>query len=477
MMKKMIAVLAALALLLAAGCGGGTDGKKDDTTSPGTPTDAMTAPEIPSDVTVAPADGVNTVGKPQAGFLLFGARYPERAAYPQDDSGEGSGFDDWLADNESYRMYDPSQAKGLNGFVTAMTRALLQNADGENRVCSPLNLYMALAMLTEVTDGGTRQELLDALGADDTAALREQAKALWDANYTDDGVVKSVLADSVWLNDGMRYHSDALQTLAEDYFASVFTGEPGTKDYDEALHEWINQQTGDLLKDSAGGLKMDPAMAITLVSSVYFKGRWTETFDAMNSTTETFHGAEKDVPCEMMRQVEGMGYYRGKGFAAVNKGVMNANGFRFILPDEGVTVDEVLASKAFADYLTHSPVDPLEDYTRVALSVPKFDVTADSDVIPALKEMGVKKVFDHGGADFSPLTDDRDDIAVDKVQHSARVKIDEEGCEAAAFTAVMAEATGAFVDEPIDFTLDRPFIFVINGAGGAPLFVGVVNGV
>ena len=142
-----------------------------------------------------------------------------------------------------------------------------------------------------------------------------------------------------------------------------------------------------------------------------------------------------------------------------------------------MTVDEVLASRAFADYLTHSPVDPLEDYTRVALSVPKFDVTADSDVIPALKEMGVKKVFDHGGADFSPLTEDRDDIAVDKVQHSARVKIDEEGCEAAAFTAVMAEATGAFVDEPIDFTLDRPFIFVINGAGGAPLFVGVVNGI
>ena len=220
---------------------------------------------------------------------------------------------------------------------------------------------------------------------------------------------------------------------------------------------------------------MNPLMAITLVSSVYFKGRWTETFDVMNTKTETFHGADKDVPCEMMRQVDGMGYYRGKGFSAVNKGVMNANGFRFILPDEGVTVDGVLSSKEFADYLTYSPADPLEDYTRVALSVPKFDVTADSDVIPTLQGMGVKKVFEHGAADFSPLTDDGSDIAVDKVQHSARVKIDEEGCEAAAFTAVMAYATGAFVGEPIDFTLDRPFIFVINGAGGASLFVGVVN--
>lgn len=464
MMKKVVALLTVLALVLAAGCAGGT-GDNTDKTAPS---------ENTSDVTSA--GDVNAVNKPQAGFLLFGAQYPERAVYPQDDDADGA-FDDWLADNESYRMYDPSKADGLNGFAAAMTRALLENADGENKVCSPLNLYMALAMLTEVTDGDTRKELLDVLGADNTAALRTQAKALWDANYTDDGVVKSLLADSVWLNDNMTYKPDALKTLAEDYFASVFSGEPGTKEYDDALHGWINEQTGGLLKDSADGLQMDPAMAITLVSSVYFKGRWTETFDAANNTNETFHGAKADETCEMMHLTDGMGYYRGKGFSAVNKGVMNANGFRFILPDEDVTVDEVLASKDFAAYLTYSPADPMEDYARVSLSVPKFDVTADSDVIPTLKEMGVKKVFEHGAADFSPLTDDSGDIAVNKVQHSARVKIDEEGCEAAAFTAVMAYATGTFVDDPIDFTLDRPFIFVINGAGGAPLFVGVVNAI
>jgi serine protease inhibitor len=175
----------------------------------------------------------------------------------------------------------------------------------------------------------------------------------------------------------------------------------------------------------------------------------------------------------MMHETDSMGYYQGKGFSAVTKGVVNANGLRFILPDEGVTIDEVLASEAFENYL----LDPSgEDYSRrVALSVPKFDVQADSDVIPTLEKLGVEKVFDHGAADFTPLTEDRDDIAVDQILHSARVKIDEEGCEAAAFTAIMACGASMYLDEPIDFTLDRPFIFVINGAGGAPLFVGVVN--
>ena len=463
-MKKLIALLTILALVLAAGCAGGTDTKTDDA-----------APsENPSDMTAA--ENVNEVNKPQTGFLLFGAQYPERAAYPQNDDGAEGAFDDWLADNESYRMYDPSRADGLNGFITAMTRALLANADGENKVCSPLNLYMALAMLTELTDGDTQKELLNVLGVKDTAKLREQAKALWDANYQDDGSVKSVMGNSVWLNDGVNYKKDgALRTLADDYLASVFSGQPGAPAYDDALHAWINEQTNGLLRDSAESLKMDPLMMVSLVSTLYFKGRWMETFDPANTTEETFHGAQKDASCQMMHEINGMSYFDGDGFSAVSKGVMNANGFRFILPDEGVTVDRVLASEAFSDYLTRSPFDQSANYVRVALSVPKFDVQAESDVIPTLEKLGVEKVFDHGAADFTPLTEDRDDIAVDQILHSARVKVNEEGCEAAAFTAIMVMGTGAFIDEPIDFTLDRPFIFVINGAGGAPLFVGVVN--
>ena len=466
-MKKITAILVALALLLAAGCAGGTNNQ----------TNESAAPENASDVTSA--DDVNAANKPQAGFLLYEPQYPDRAPYPKDeDFGDdyealNAAYDLWSQDREAGQSYDASKQTGLNGFVAALTRALLENAEGDNKVCSPVNVYMALAMLTELTGGDTQQELLDVLGAKDTEKLREQANALWDANYLDDGTVKSVLADSVWLNDGVNYKKDgALKTLAEEYFASVFSGQPGDPAYDEALRAWINAQTNDLLKDSADGLQMNPLTMVALVSTLYFKGGWADTFDPMNTVSETFHGAQKDAPCEMMREVNGMSYFDGDGFSAVTKSVTNANGFRFILPDEGVSVDEVLASDAFADYLT----DPSgEEYTLVSLSVPKFDVQADADVIPTLEKMGVEKVFDHGAADFTPLTEDRDDIAVDEILHSARVKIDEEGCEAAAFTVVMVKATGALIGEPVDFTLDRPFLFVINGAGNTPLFVGVVN--
>ena len=53
------------------------------------------------------------------------------------------------------------------------------------------------------------------------------------------------------------------------------------------------------------------------------------------------------------------------------------------------------------------------------------------------------------------------------------VKIDEDGCEAAAYTVLGVEATAMLgPEEEIDFTLDKPFVFAITGIDGLPLFVG-----
>jgi len=66
---------------------------------------------------------------------------------------------------------------------------------------------------------------------------------------------------------------------------------------------------------------------------------------------------------------------------------------------------------------------------------------------------------------------------VSAVKHAARVKVDEEGCEAAAFTAISVECTAAMPEQlPIvEMELDRPFSFLITGASGLPLFLGTVN--
>jgi serpin B len=55
------------------------------------------------------------------------------------------------------------------------------------------------------------------------------------------------------------------------------------------------------------------------------------------------------------------------------------------------------------------------------------------------------------------------------------VAVDEEGTEAAAATAVIMGVTSAPAGEPITFTVDRPFIYLIrDGETGSILFLGRV---
>ena len=87
----------------------------------------------------------------------------------------------------------------------------------------------------------------------------------------------------------------------------------------------------------------------------------------------------------------------------------------------------------------------------------------------------MRNVFDPAVSDFKPLTPN-DDVFVGKINHNARVKIDEEGVEASAYTAMLLCGASMPTDY-VDFICDRPFIFAIKNYDGAVLFMGTVNSI
>ncbi|MBO7739637.1 MAG: hypothetical protein J6S18_04620 [Oscillospiraceae bacterium] len=148
---------------------------------------------------------------------------------------------------------------------------------------------------------------------------------------------------------------------------------------------------------------------------------------------------------------------------------------KLILPDEGVSVDELLADDEAMRFMLSREGWDNSKFLIVNMSVPKFDVVSDIDLADGLKSMGITDVFDPNVSNFTPMTADMDGIAVSQAKHAARVTIDEEGCTAAAYT-VIAMAGGAMPpDEEVDFVLNRPFVFVLTSMDGLPLFTGVVN--
>ncbi len=442
-------------------------------TSGGAPMSGPASGEAPGSDPSSPPQA----GAPGADFRavpLAAAVYPEAVPYPTSD--DSAAYHAWEADVRARQALAPVE-DGLTPFCAAALPEFLGNSGGENRVFSPLNVYLALSMLAEATGGNSRQQLLDLLDADDVETLRQRAAGLWQANYRDDGAVTSLLAASLWLNDDLEgaYHQDTLDALAKDYYASAFSGEMGSESYDAALRGWIDDQTGGLLEDAARGLSMEPETVLALVTTIHFKARWAEEFSPEQNTEDVFHAPEGDVTATFLHQTDTGNYYRGEGFGAVRKDLANAGAMWFLLPDEGVSVDGLLTSGAAAEFLAADEgAWPEREFLKIDLFVPKFDVTSDLDLIEGLKNLGVTDVFDGGVSDFTPLTD-LTGLFVSEAEHAARVTLDEEGVEAAAYTVIGVKEETPWADETIDFTLDRPFLFAIESATGQLMFVGVVN--
>lgn len=305
-------------------------------------------------------------------------------------------------------------------------------------------------------------------------SLRKTAGNVWAANYQNDGAVTSILADSLWLSDSMDYNSNTLARLADSYYASAYRGEMGSEAFNEALRRWINEQTGGLLKDSADGLSLAPDTVIALASTIYFRAKWGSEFSKSATTDGVFHAPDGDVTHKFMHETMESTYYAADNFAAVGKYLEGSGTMWFLLPDEGVTPEALLSDGSAVDFFL-SPESAESKYMTIDLSVPKFDVSADTDLSGALRALGVTDVFDAGKADFSPLTDKADDIFLSQAKHAARVTIDEEGVVAAAYTVMVACGAALPPDERVEFTLDRPFLFAVTGESGEILFAGIVN--
>ena len=362
--------------------------------------------------------------------------YPEMSQRPAEY--EEAAHQAWWDDVYAQRRQAQGNTDGMTDFYTGTMSVFLDGEAGENRVYSPLNVYMALSMLAEVSAGDSRQQILDLLGQSDLTALRQKNAALWNGVYLDDGAVLSRLANSLWLAEGERWQYDtaAAQVLAQQYYASVFKGTMGDPAYDAALRQWINDQTAGLLTEQASDLTFDPDTALALASTICLKAKWVNEFNSALTVDGKFHAAAGDADCRYMKQSGQDFAYDGERFTAVSKGLDDgAYQMYFFLPDEGVSVNDLIADPQVMQVIEQGTNSDLAKYILIRMTVPQFDVASDRDLAAGLQELGVTDVFDAQKGNFEGIFEPQtESVYVSKVDHAARVAIDEEGVTAAAYT-------------------------------------------
>lgn len=372
--------------------------------------------------------------------------------------------------------------EALSDFFRESMLQTLSGSEGENVAYSPINLYLALCISAELTDGDS--QILEALDAQSLEALRNQASEVWNATYYDDGN-KALLANSLWLDESLEYHQAVMDTLAETYYTSVYHGDLGSDEVNRAIRAWLNDQTGGLLKQESGNVSLDQSTVMALYSTVFYRAKWGTgysgyDFSKSTNTNEAFHAPSGDVQCTYMHHnLLQTYYYVGEDFGAIYLYLKDGSRMWFILPDADKTVDDVLQRGEYAYFLfTQVYPEDMQDhckYMKVNLSLPKFDIRSSGNLKEGLQNMGITNIFDPENSGLSHSVASDMDVWFTAVNQATRVAIDEEGVTAASYIEIPAAGCPMPPEEIIDFILDRPFLFVITNTYNLPLFAGVVN--
>lgn len=419
--------------------------------------------------------GTCTIKVVEPNSVVYEAEYPQMVQYVDYASGSELYYD-WLNSRGNQTSGYTKYSESLNDFNEKTIKEALSGSDGKNVVYSPLNVYMGLSLIAETSDGNSRKQILDLIGVDNIETLRDQAKVVWNANYCHDGAVTSVLANSMWLRNDTTYKNELLKTLSENYYASVFRGEMGSDTYNNALHDWLNTQTGNMLTEQVEEIETAPEDVLMLASTVYYRGKWESQFSERNTEEDVFYTNDGEVKASFMKKYEDKNnYYWADKFSAVAEDIEEGGKMWFILPDEGVSVDELLNEAQLMEFIESGDKWENKKEVLVNLSVPKFDVSSKLLIKDMLKNLGVTDIFSGSTASFNPLMEDSEGVFISEIHHGGRVVIDEEGCVATSFVVTRFPGSPLPPEEVVDFNLNRPFIYVLTSEVGSLLYVGIVN--
>ena len=419
------------------------------------------------------------VHMPYERFSIIEASEPDIPEYPfRDDHtlAEGEGgikrFDEWWNAKFRQQTADVPDPDEVRSFTRRTASALFANVGDANILYSPINIWFYLDLLSNLTAGNSRAQILRALGVDTVSA----EDALYKALYWDDGRTVWRPASSIWIDQRVHLTEALAEALAANHHASVFQGPMGGDGYDEALRAWLNEQTNGLLKDLISDLGFDRQTGISLCTSLYLRCPWSLPFDKDATYRDVFYSPDGETTAEFMRKEESGGtVYRGNGFSSVMLDLQDGGYVTLILPDPDRSIEDTLRSDGLFDFLFARREWPNAKNGRIKLSLPKLDIMAAMPLQETLARMDVTDVFDPEKAEFSSDISSDDRLVLSSVEQYSRLIMNEDGVEAASIIVSDAMALRIASEDEIEFILNRPFLFSVFSETNIPLFIGVYN--
>ena len=370
---------------------------------------------------------------------------------------------------------------------------------GKSFIYSPLSITYVLGMVNDAATGLTEKELEETLGFHQGGiqAVNDYCKKLIDGLPKVDDKVTLNIANAIFLNKDFTLKPQFEQDMQTYYDAKAEALDFSASNTLDHINGWCKEKTNSMIPSILDDI--DPLMVSYLLNAIYFKADWASKFDPKNTKNETFTtengNISTDIP--MMHQNVLIQYINNSMFSAIK--IPYGNGLwnmMVMLPEKGFTTDHIInhlaalglngVEGAFCEIEDGIATMSVKSFSphEVDLKLPRFETSSDTDkleggLVRLMQKMGINRAFEDRLAEIPNMCELP--VYVELMRQKAKIKVNEEGSEAAAVT-VAGIKNFSMGSEPIEypkatFHANRPFVYVIREqSSGVILFVGKFTG-
>lgn len=354
----------------------------------------------------------------------------------------------------------PMKEGSVTDYSLSFFKKVVEGSDkNENVFVSPYSAGVALAMLSEGSEGQTHQELMIALNGLDFTSFTPVADTAADVR----------IANSIWINDKFQVKPEYLDLLSGKYDALVSNLDFSAPSGVDVINGWCREKTEGKITEILD--RLDEEMVLFLMNALYFKAPWQKEFDVKKTSEDAFYGSMKKTQVPFMCAEDKFGYAEYQGCQLVS---LPYAGGRYsmlvLLPAPEMTPESVLP---YINDDTYKKALESLSTRKIYLKMPKFKLETSSVLNDVLMAMGVHKVFGRS-AELGGMTSAQ--VAVDQVKQKCFIEVNEAGSEAAAVTSIGVRLTSAVPGSMLPtVVINRPFLFAIaDNHTGNLLFTGKI---
>lgn len=358
-----------------------------------------------------------------------------------------------------------------NNFNNSINRYSLDlyhqtKAESENLFLSPLSTYYLLLMAYEGSENKTKQEFENVLHLNSSDSLKNSCqhniacKIATNPNFN--------VYNAIWIDKSLPIKAEYSERVINKYSSEIKqTDFSNIQSAISEINSWVSDKTNQRITEIVDVNSINSNVKVLLSNAVYFKGEWLNKFEKQQTKLELFYSSsENQYKIDFMKKTEKLQYFENEELQLISKPYKDSSlSFCIILPKKlfGIgEIEEKLNSEMFDKIINNT------NNTLTSLSIPKFSLEFDYQLLEALNNLGLKSAFNNE-ADFSGIT--QTPLMFGGVIHKTWFELDEEKTEAAAATSTIM-IKGLPPSYKV-FKADHPFVFcIIDNNTKTILFMG-----